>query len=160
VVAVKAVAIDLDVLGDTRGLWRDWLADAARRFSSIAELDVGALPADRAAAVEELDRWAERGIGDWRGSLERFAEDRAPVYLRPDAQVSARLRELHGAGVPVAVFSDAPEPLARVALAHLGAVRRIEAVEAGAGALDRLRARFGDELAVVRTRDELSGVSG
>ena len=44
---MKAVAIELDVLGDTRPLWDDWLADAARRFRSISPLDPAALPADR-----------------------------------------------------------------------------------------------------------------
>ena len=83
---MRAVAIDLDgALGDTRPLWAAWLEDAARRFRSIAPLDVAALPADRAAAAEELDRWAEAGVGDWRAALARFAEDRAPVYLRPSA---------------------------------------------------------------------------
>ena len=92
---MRAVAIELDgVLGDTRPLWRDWLEDAARRFRSIAPLDPDALPKDRADAAEELDRWAEAGVGDWRDSLRRFAEDRAPVYLRPNAEVSAALRAL------------------------------------------------------------------
>jgi beta-phosphoglucomutase-like phosphatase (HAD superfamily) len=35
-----AVAIDLDgALGDTRPLWQEFLADAARRFGSIAALE-------------------------------------------------------------------------------------------------------------------------
>jgi phosphoglycolate phosphatase-like HAD superfamily hydrolase len=147
------------VLGDTRTLWRDWLDDAARRLGSIATLEPEALPEDRGAAAVELDRWAGAGVGDWRGALERFAADRAPVYLRPDAGTSAILRRLHGAGVRLGVFTDAPEPLARVALAHLGADRRVEAVEAGAGALERLLARLGEEAAVVRTRDELARLS-
>ncbi|MGH3093546.1 MAG: hypothetical protein ACRDOG_14635, partial [Gaiellaceae bacterium] len=92
---MTAVAVDLDgALGDTRPLWRDFLEDAARRFASIAPLDVEALPADRAAAAEELDRWAAAGVGDWRAALERFAEDRAPVYLRPSAEASSALRAL------------------------------------------------------------------
>ena len=46
------LALDLDgVLGDTRRLWADWLDDAARRFRSIAELDLESLPADRARAA-------------------------------------------------------------------------------------------------------------
>lgn len=123
------VAIDLDgVLGDTRPLWNAWLEDAARRFHSIAELDPRALPADRVAAARELDRWAERGIGDWRASLARFAEDHAPVYLRPKARVNAALRRLEAAGARIAVFTDAPEELARVALSHLGAARRVQAL--------------------------------
>ena len=123
------VALDLDaVLGDTRPLWNAWLEDAARRFRSIAELDPATLPADRGAAARELDRWAERGVGDWRGSLARFAEDHAPVYLRPRAPVSASLRRLDAAGARISVFTDAPVELARVALAHLGAARRVDAV--------------------------------
>ncbi len=150
---MKAVAIELDgVLGDTRPLWRDWLEDAARRFRAIAPLDPGALPEDRGEAARELDRWAEAGVGDWRAALERFAEDRAPVYLRPSAEVSAALRGLAAAGYRLGVFTDAPEPLARVALAQLGAERRVEALEAGADALERLRARFGPATMVVRDR--------
>jgi phosphoglycolate phosphatase-like HAD superfamily hydrolase len=141
------VAIDLDgVLGDTRPLWNDWLEDAARRFRSIAELDPTALPQDRVAAAKELDRWAERGIGDWRASLARFAEDHAPVYMRPRAPVSAALRRLEVAGVRIEVFTDAPEELARVALAHLGAARRVHA----------LTAKPAGDSVVVRTPDELA----
>jgi phosphoglycolate phosphatase-like HAD superfamily hydrolase len=153
---MRAVAIDLDgVVGDTRPLWRDWLEDAARRFRSIAPLDPEALPDDRAQAAAELDRWAEAGVGDWRAALARFAEDRAPVYLRPSAEVSAALRALEENGCRLGVFTDAPEPLARIAVAQLGAARRIEALETGAGALERLRERFGPETIVIRDPGEL-----
>ena len=137
-----ALAIELDVLGDTRRLWRDWLDDASRVF------DVGGLPEDRAAAAAELDA---RGAGNWRTLLARYAEDRAPVYLRPAADVSAALRGLQAAGVRLTVFTDAPAELARVALSQLGAARRVEAVETGAGALERL----GSDVTVVRSREEL-----
>ena len=83
---MRAVAIELDgVLGDTRPLWRDWLEDAARRFRSIAPLDPGALPEDRGAAAEELDRWAAvifafsavpdlgTGLGGWDLVLRKLA---------------------------------------------------------------------------------------
>ena len=134
---MTAVAVDLDgALGDTGPLWRDWLEDAGRR----ARVDVTALD-------EELP--------NWRQLLERFAEERAPVYLRPDAEASAALRRLHGAGTRIGVFTDAPEELARIALAQLGATRRIEALETGEGALDKLLARLGDNTRVVRTRAEL-----
>jgi phosphoglycolate phosphatase-like HAD superfamily hydrolase len=153
---VTALALDLDgVLGDTRPLWRAWLDDAARRFRTIAELDPAALPEDRGEAANELDRWAEGGVGDWRAALARFAEDRAPVYLRPNAETSAALRAAAAQGVRLGVFTDAPEALARVALAQLGAARRIETLETGSGALDRLLARFGPDTRVVRTRAEL-----
>jgi phosphoglycolate phosphatase-like HAD superfamily hydrolase len=153
---MSSVAVDLDgVLGDTRALWQDWLEDAARRFAAIAPLDPAGLPADRAEAAAELDRWAETGVGDWRAALERFAADRAPVYLRPDADASAALRRLRAAGVRLGVFTDAPEPLARLALEQLGAARRVEALETGRGALERLLDRLGRDVQVVRTRDEL-----
>lgn len=139
---MSTLAIDLDALGDTRALWRDWLADVSR------VLDVDGLPEDRAAAAAELDA---RGAGNWRTLLERFAEDRAPVYLRPAADVSAALRRLQAEGVQLAVFTDAPAELAHVALAQLGAARRVAAVEAGADAL----ARLGAGVTVVRSRDEL-----
>jgi phosphoglycolate phosphatase-like HAD superfamily hydrolase len=157
---VRAVALDLDgVLGDTRPLWRAWLADAARRFRAIAELDPDSLPRDRAEAAARLDRWAEAGIGDWRGALERFAEDHAALHLRPDAEVSAALRRLQAAGVRLGVFTDAPEPLARVALAHLGTTRRVAAVTAGTEARERLVARLGPGVEVVETRPELARVA-
>lgn len=154
---MRAVALELDgVLGDTHALWRHWLEDAAGRLHAIAELDPAALSEDRGEAASELDRWAERGIGDWRASLERFAEEHAPVYLRPSADVSAALRRLQGARARIGVFTDAPEQLARIALSHLGAVRRVEALESGAGALERLLARLGPDAAVVRSRDDLA----
>ncbi len=146
--AVRAVAIDLDVLGDTRALWDDWVTSAR----PVLELDGAALPEDRADAAAELDR---RGAGNWRALLERFTEDRAPVYLRRDAEASAALRSLAAGGVSIGVFTDAPEPLARIALAQLGAQRRIAALETGAGALERLLNKLGAGAVVVRARGEL-----
>lgn len=140
------VAVELDALGDTRPLWQAWLADVARI------LDVAALPGDRAAAAASLDA---RGSGNWRTLLERFAEDRAPVYLRPAAEISAALRRLQAAGGRIGVFTDAPEELTRVALAQLGAARRVEVVVAGERALERLLDTLGTDTAVVRTRTEL-----
>jgi len=145
----RAVAIDLDgALGDTRPLWSDWLASAGAVLGVAAE----ELPADRGEAAAELDR---RGAGNWRVLLERFSEGRAPAYLRRDAAASEALRGLVAAGREIGVFTDAPEPLARVALAQLGGDRRVTVLEAGEGALERLRARIGADAVVVRTRDEL-----
>ena len=157
----KAVAIDLDgALGDTGPLWNEFLADASRRFASIAPLDPTSLPADRGAAAEELDAWAAAGVGDWQAALERFAEDRAPIYLRPNAQASAALRALAAAGTRLGVFTDAPEPLARIALAQLGAARRVDLLETGAGARERVLATIGRDAAVASTCDDLVRISG
>jgi phosphoglycolate phosphatase-like HAD superfamily hydrolase len=134
---MSSVALELDgVLGDTRPLWEAWLADVSRR----AHVDPSRLD-------EELP--------NWRALLERFAEDRAPVYLRPSARATSALRRLRAAGVRIGVFTDAPEELARIAVAHLGAARRIEALESGPGALERLRARLGPETRVVRSLADL-----
>jgi phosphoglycolate phosphatase-like HAD superfamily hydrolase len=132
------IAVDLDVLGDTRPLWRDWLADAAR------VVDVAGLPEERTAAAAELDA---RGAGNWRTLLERFAEERAPVHLRPAAEVSAALRALQAEGATVVVFTDAPAELARVALSQLGASRRVDRVVTGDAPPEAGL--------VVRSRDEL-----
>ena len=156
----KAVAIDLDgALGDTRPLWDEFLADAARRFASIAPLDPASLPSDRGSASAALDAWAAGGVGDWQGALERFAEDRAPLYLRPDAEATAALRALAAAGARLGVFTDAPEPLARIALSQLGAARRVETVVAGANARERVLATLGRDAAVASTRDDLVRIS-
>jgi phosphoglycolate phosphatase-like HAD superfamily hydrolase len=145
---VIALMLDLDrVIGDTRPLWDDWLADASR----LLEVDVEALPEDRGVAAAALDH----GAGNWRVLLGRYAAERAPVYLRPDAEVSAALRGLASAGVRLGVFTDAPAELAEVAVAQLGAARRVEAVESGPGCVERLRARLGDEAELVTTRARL-----
>ncbi len=137
---MRAVAIDLDgALGDTRPLLADWRADAARRLRVDGEA-------------------IEREVPNWASLLERFAEERAPVYLRPDSEVSAILRKLQAEGVRVGVFTDAPEPLARVALAQLGATRRIDALETGPDALARLLTHLGRGATVIRTRAELIGL--
>ena len=146
---MDALALDFDaVLGDTRPLWEAWLEDVTRRARVEVEL-----PRDRAAAAEVLDLV----VGNWRALLERFAEDRAPVHLRPNAEVNAALRGLAANGVRLGAFTDAPEPLARVAGAQLGVARRLEALEAGAGALERLLERFGSDVRIVRNRVDLAG---
>jgi phosphoglycolate phosphatase-like HAD superfamily hydrolase len=136
---MKAVAVDLAALGDVEPLWRDWLDDAARRF----RIDVSAL---------------DEQLPNWRPLLERFAEERAPVYLRRDADVTDALRRLHAAGVRIGVFADAPAELARIALSHLGANGRVDVVEAGDGARERLLAALGSDVVVVGTRAELVGL--
>lgn len=137
---MKAVAVDLAALGDVEPLWRDWLDDASRRF----RVDVSAL---------------DEQLPNWRPLLERFAEERAPVYLRRDAEVTAALRRLHAAGVRVGVFTDAPAELTVIALAHLGADGRVDVVESGDGARGRILSALGDGAIVVETRAELVGLN-
>ena len=148
---MKAVAVDLDgALGDTRPLWDAWLASAA----GVLGVEPASLPADRGAAADELDRL---GAGNWRVLLARFCEDRAAIHLRREPSVGAALRALDAAGCVVGVFTDAPQPLARIALAQLGATRRVAALETGTGALERLLVQLGDDdVVVVSTRDELA----
>jgi phosphoglycolate phosphatase-like HAD superfamily hydrolase len=137
---MKAVAVDLAALGDVEPLWRDWLEDARRRL----RVNVDALD-------EELPNWGRM--------LERFAEERAPVYFRRDPDVSSALRRLESAGTRTVVFTDAPPELARVALSHLGATRRVDGLEAGSGARARTLERLGADAVVVSTREELLAVT-
>jgi phosphoglycolate phosphatase-like HAD superfamily hydrolase len=141
---MQPLALDLDgVLADTRPLWNDWLDDAARR--THVELEV---PDDRIEAAALLDGL----LGDWRPLLERFAADRGPVYFRPNGDTGALLRRLHAAGARIGVFTDAPRELADIALAHVGAARRVVAV----GTLDEVLRELGEGTVVVRTRAELT----
>ena len=142
------LAIDLDALGDTRPLWEAWLGSV----SDVLEIDPNSVPADRGAAAAVLD---QSGAGNWRSLLGRFSEDHAGAYLRRDADASAALRALSASGVSIGVFTDAPAQLAQVALAQLGATRRVSALESGAGSLDRLCATLGGDPVVIRTRDDL-----
>ena len=136
---MKAVAVDLAALGDVEPLWRDWLDDASRRY----RVDVAALDAE---------------LPNWRPLLERFAEERAPVYLRRDAEVTDALRRLQAGGVRIGVYADAPAELTRIALSHLGADGRVDVVESGDGARERVLAVLGDGTIVAGTRAELVGL--
>ncbi len=144
----RALAIQLDAIGDTQPLWHAWLESA----STVLDLDPASLPADRADAAAALDA---SGVGNWRVLLERFAEDHAPAYLRRDAATSAALQALAAGDVRLGVFTDAPEELSRTALAQLGATRRVDALETGVGALDRLLDTLGADTTVVHTRADL-----
>ena len=136
---MNAVAIDLAVLGDTEPLWQDWLDDVRRRVR---------------VDVDRLDD----ELPNWRQLLERFAEDRAPVYFRRDADTSAALRRLKNGGIRIGVFTTAPLELARIAVSHLGAERHVEVVKAGPDAEQRVCATLGEGVPVLRTREELLAV--
>ena len=146
--SARALAVELDAIGDTRALWDAWL-EAARGFLGI---DPASLPADRAQAATALDA---AGAGNWRVLLERFVEDHAPAYLRRDAATSSALRALSESDGRIGVFTDAPDELARTVLAHLGATRRVDAVETGVGALERLLGSLGPDAEVIRSRSVL-----
>ena len=148
VTSSESLAIELDAIGDTRPLWSAWLESV----HGILAIDPASLPEDRGLASEKLDA---AGAGNWRTLLERFAENHAPAYLRRDAATSAALRELAARGAALGVFTDAPDPLARVASAQLGASRRVSVLESGSGALDRVLEALGPEAVVVRTRADL-----
>ena len=144
----RALAIKLDAIGDTRPLWSAWLESAR----GVLEINPAELSMDRGDAADALDRAA---AGNWRTLLERFAEDHAPAFLRRDAATSAALQSLASGGVELGVFTDAPEQLARVALAQLGAARRVSLLESGVDALERSEDALGPDAAVVHTRNDL-----
>ena len=139
----RAVAVDFDaVFGDTKPLWHAWITDAERRYR--VELDEGM-----------DDATLDARLGNWRALVERFADDHAPVYLRPHPEANAAVRRLHAAGVRVGAFTDSPEPLVGVAASHLGVARRLDVLESGPGALDRVLARLGPTTPIVRTVADL-----
>lgn len=144
---MTVLAIDFDsVLGDTTPLWRAWIADAARRYR--VELD------------ESVDETAlDEALGNWRVLLARFAEEHAPVYLRPDPDANAALRRLRASGATLGAFTGAVEPLVAVAAAQLGVARGLDVVETGPGSCERLLALL-EGATVVRTVDELVAVAG
>ncbi len=127
---MSALLVDLDgALGDTRPLWRDWVAESAR----VLGVDAATLPADRVAAAAALDAAG-------RGELAHAARPvcggagaglPAPGSRRERGAPPSRCRR-HAVGV----FTDAPEELARVALAQLGAARRVAVLGGRAGRAD------------------------
>ena len=154
-VSMRAIAIELDgVLGDTRPLWTTGSRMPPGAFTRLRRSIRARCPTTEPRPRRSSTAGPEQGVGDWRASLGRFAEDRAPVYLRPDAEVSAALRHSPRRGDRLGVFTDAPEALARIAVSQLGAERRIEALETGDGALDRLLERLGPGTTIVRQRAE------
>ena len=68
--------------------------------------------------------------------------------------MTAALRRLQLEGASIGVFTEYPEELARLALAHLGASRRVGELVCGEGAEERLLALLGPAR-VVRTASEL-----
>ena len=136
------IAISLDgVLGDTTTLWEAWLDDVARRAKlERTDLDVAQL---------------DEALPNWRSLLDRFAEDHAPVYLRPTSPATSSLRRLRNADVKLGVFTERPWELARTAIAHLAGGRQFDAVETESGALERLVETLGEGTRVARTVEEL-----
>ncbi|MGZ4383374.1 MAG: hypothetical protein ACXVY3_02130, partial [Gaiellaceae bacterium] len=65
------------------------------------------------------------------------------------------LRRLHASGARLGVFTDAPEPLAEVALSRLGVRRQIADLVTGERALERLQEILGPGSVVVRDAGEL-----
>ena len=92
-----------------------------------------------------------------RRKLERLPYDvaleEAAVTRRGQRSLVSHVRRLKAQDVRVGAFTDAPEPLARVAAAQLGAP--LAALTSGAGSLERLLAELGGDAVVVRSPEEL-----
>jgi phosphoglycolate phosphatase-like HAD superfamily hydrolase len=65
------------------------------------------------------------------------------------------VRSLAADGYRIGVFTDAPEELARVALIHLGVARRVDVLQTGAEARERLLGEVGADALIPTTREEL-----
>ena len=117
------VTIDLDrELGDTRPLWDagfSWTRPGGSRRSRRSTRRRSRRTGARRRRSSTRGRPPASATG-YR-ALERFAEDHAPVYLRPDPRGERRAappgrRRARG----WSSSRTRPEPLARVAVAHLG----------------------------------------
>ena len=131
---------------------RDRLDARARRHAAA----LGGMARGRLAPRARRPARLDEELPNWRALLERFAEDqRARLPAARARPWPAALRGLQADGLRIGVFTDAPEELARIAVAQLGAARRIEALEAGPGALERLLAHLGPDTRVARSLAEL-----
>ena len=88
-------------------IWPFALEHLARRFASIRELDLAAMPA-REDAVPALEAWAGEDVSSWRRELDRFYDDHARVHLRRDPGTAALLAGLRAAGVRLAAYGQGP----------------------------------------------------
>ena len=104
-------------------IWPAALEHLARRFASIRELDVTAIPA-REDAVPALEAWAGEDVSSWRLELGRFYDDHARVHLRRDPSTAALLGALRARGVKLAVYGQGPRETSAITLAFLGLDRR------------------------------------
>ena len=102
----------------------------------------------------------DAGAGNWRDASRAVLRgSRARVTCAATPRRARTCRRSSGDGATLGVFTDAPEELARTALAQLGASRRISALETGTGALERLLDALGGDATVVRTRADLLNAS-
>ena len=154
VFAERAIAPGGDII------WPLALEHLRRRFASIRELDVAAMPA-REDSVAALEEWAGTEVSSWRLELSRFYDDHARVHLRRDPGTAALLAALRADGVRLAVYGQGPREVSAVTLAFLGLDRRVDAI-----ALEPTGDGFGAGMAAlgvgearhVATRDELAAL--
>jgi hypothetical protein len=127
---------------DTEAVFSAAVSYLTRRYAAIQPMAID-LRGDRGAAMDALDRSAPVG---WRRELARFFAEHAPVLLRPDPDLNARLRRARRDGLVLRVWSPLPRAAADAMLAALG-VTRLAAVVTGEedgdprqAAIGRLRA--------------------
>jgi hypothetical protein len=148
-----------EALGDATGVFAEAVAYLARRFERVAPLDPSSLPTDPAEAVAALDRWAGEGAANWRQELIRFYEAHAPVLLRTDAALNARIRSAVASGSRFAVASPLPTEAAELFVGQLGLRRAISHVCGGPTAVEDARTALSDPAArVAGTRAELDAI--
>jgi phosphoglycolate phosphatase-like HAD superfamily hydrolase len=142
-------------------IWPAALEHLARRFASIRELDVAAMPA-REASVAALEAWAGDDVSSWRRELDRFYDDHARVHLRRDPGTAALLASLRATGVKLAAYGQGPRESSATTLAFLGLDRRLDVVvlePAGDGYAECLEALGVSEAEHVTARDQLAKLS-
>src|SRR4051812_35496473 len=138
--SVLAVIFADDALAPAGRLWSDAVDHLARKLGRVVPLDPAAVPGRRADAVAYLDEWAGQEAGNWRTEVERFVEGHVPVYVRPDPELNAVIRQLAAAGPRLAVWSPGPDEALHGLVHFLGVERRLQAAVASPTPLDAVRA--------------------
>ena len=141
-------------------IWPAALEHLSRRFASIRELDVAAMPA-REDSVPALEAWAGEDVSSWRRELDRFYDDHARVHLRRDPGTAALLHALRASGARLAVYGQGPRESSATTLAFLGLDRRLDVVvlePAGDGYAACLEALGVGEAEHVTTREGLAAL--
>ena len=157
---MTAFVVSDAALGPADAIFAEAVRYLERRLTAVRPLEAAALPADRAAAVQALDRWAGDDAANWRLELIRWFEAHAPVLLRPDPALNGSLRRARRAGVRLAIVSPLPAAAVELYLSQLGLRRSVEVVcaeEAGDADLTGVarRALGEPDAALLTTRAEV-----
>jgi phosphoglycolate phosphatase-like HAD superfamily hydrolase len=125
---MEAVIFCEDSLAPTDRLFAAAVEHLASKLGRVKPLAADSIPDDRVEALAALHEWADGAVSTWEQELARFYEDHLAVYVRPDPQLNAVVRDLHARGITVAAWSPGPPEAFAVLAHHLGLSRSLTTV--------------------------------